>query len=139
MIFPTIRTLERLVKFATSMRCWPPARRAAAVDQLPARRPAARRKEARYMEHESPYGELALVCPDGQIVHHLDWRTDQPVPLLKNLMRMTAPNPGVMTGPGTNSYIVGDAGQRLHRDRPGPERPGSTSSASGAPPAATSA
>jgi recombination protein RecT len=24
-------------------------------------------------------------------------------------MRLTAPNPGVMTGPGTNSYLVGDA------------------------------
>jgi hypothetical protein len=30
--------------------------------------------DARYMEHETAYGELALVSPDGQIVHHLDWR-----------------------------------------------------------------
>ena len=28
------------------------------------------------MEHEPPYGELALVCPDGQIVHTLDWQSD---------------------------------------------------------------
>jgi recombination protein RecT len=122
MIFPTIRTLERMQKFATSTRCWPPARRAAAVDQLPARRPAGR-KEARYMEHEMPFGELALVCPDGQIVHHLDWRTDQPVPLLKNVMRLTAPNPGVMTGPGTNSYIVGDPDTGYIVIDPGPDEP----------------
>lgn len=60
------------------------------------------------MEHEAPYGELALVCPDGQIQHTLDWQTDHPVALLRNVQRLTAPNPGVMTGPGTNSYLVGD-------------------------------
>ena len=61
------------------------------------------------MEHDSPYGELALTSPDGQIVHTLDWQSEKPVALLKNVMRLTAPNPGVMTGPGTNSYIVGTA------------------------------
>ena len=60
------------------------------------------------MEHESPYGELALTSPDGQLVHHLDWQSDHPVALLKNVHRLTAPNPGVMTGPGTNTYWVGD-------------------------------
>ena len=25
------------------------------------------------------------------------------------VLRITAPNPGMMTGPGTNSYIIGDA------------------------------
>ena len=35
------------------------------------------------------------------------WQHDKPVPLLKNVMRLTAPNPGMMTGPGTNSYIIG--------------------------------
>ena len=64
-------------------------------------------QDARYMEHDAPYGELALTSPDGQRVHALDWQCERPVPLLKNVMRLTAPNPGVMTGPGTNSYIVG--------------------------------
>ena len=60
------------------------------------------------MEHEAAFGELALVCPDGQIAHPLDWQTERAVPLLNNVQRLTAPNPGVMTGPGTNSYLVGD-------------------------------
>jgi glyoxylase-like metal-dependent hydrolase (beta-lactamase superfamily II) len=72
------------------------------------------------MEHESPFGELALTSPDGQIVHTLDWQTDAPVKLLKNLMRLTAPNPGVMTGPGTNSYLVGDALSGYIAIDPGP-------------------
>jgi recombination protein RecT len=37
------------------------------------------------------------------------WQHEKPVPLLKNVMRLTAPNPGMMTGPGTNSYIIGTA------------------------------
>ena len=32
-----------------------------------------------------------------------------PVALWRNVLRLTAPNPGIMTGPGTNSYLVGNA------------------------------
>lgn len=35
--------------------------------------------------------------------------------------RITAPNPGMMTGPGTNAYIIG--GERLALIDPGPESP----------------
>ena len=124
MIFPTIRTLERLAKFdsvdAVLQACageqplWTSCPRGGLLKGA----------EARYMEHESPYGELALVSPDGQIVHHLDWRSDEPVPLLKNVMRLTAPNPGAMTGPGTNSYLVGDPATGYIVIDPGPERAG---------------
>ena len=121
MIFPTIRTLQRLKDHpsvdAVLQACagekplWTSCPRAGLVQGA----------EARYMEHEMPYGELALVCPDGQILHHLDWRTDEPVPLLKNVVRITAPNPGVMTGPGTNSYVVGDPDTGYVVIDPGPE------------------
>lgn len=124
MIFPTIRTLERLAKFgdvaAVLAACagehplWTSSPRAGWVKGA----------ETRFMEHEMPYGELALVSPDGQIVHHLDWQSEQPVSLLKNVMRMTAPNPGVMTGPGTNSYIVGDPHTGYIVIDPGPEDAG---------------
>ena len=75
------------------------------------------------MEHELPYGELALVCPQGQIEHALDWQCERPVALLKNLLRLTAPNPGAMTGPGTNSYLVGDADTGYAVIDPGPADP----------------
>lgn len=119
-IFPTIRTLERLQSYPTVD---------AVLDACKLERPLwtscpragfLHGKDARYMEHESPYGELELTSPDGQIVHHLDWQTDAPVKLLKNLMRLTAPNPGVMTGPGTNSYLVGDAASGYIAIDPGP-------------------
>jgi recombination protein RecT len=107
MIFPTLRTLERLQAFktvdavlqdcASEQPLWTSCPRAGLLGG----------QEARYMEHEAPFGELAMVSPDGQIVHHLDWQHERPVQLLQHVMRLTAPNPGMMTGPGTNTYIVG--------------------------------
>ena len=37
------------------------------------------------------------------------------------VQRITAPNPGMMTGPGTNSYIIGDAAGDLAMIDPGPD------------------
>ena len=120
LIFPTLRTLERLQAYLTVnavlQACaheeplWTSCPRAGWLAGL----------EARYMESDAPYGELAMTCPDGQLVHTLDWQTSTPVQLLKNVMRLTAPNPGVMTGPGTNSYLVGDAGTGYIAIDPGP-------------------
>ena len=123
-IFPTIRTLERLLDYAsvdavlqacaaTEQPLWTSCPRAGLLAG----------REMRYMEHELPFGELALVCPDGQILHPLDWQTDAPVPLLKNVQRLTAPNPGAMTGPGTNSYLVGDPDTGYIVIDPGPADP----------------
>ena len=123
-IFPTVRTLERLEAFADV----DAVLRACAVNEQPLWTSCPRAgwlagREARYMEHEAPFGELALVCPDGHIVHALDWQTEQPVALLRNVQRLTAPNSGVMTGPGTNSYLVGEAATGYIVIDPGPADP----------------
>lgn len=120
-IYPTIRTLERLQAWGTVDEVL--AACAATEEPLWTSCPRAgwlAGQEARYMEHEPPYGELALVCPDGQMLHHLDWQSEQAAPLLKNVQRLTAPNPGVMTGPGTNSYLVGDPHTGYVAIDPGP-------------------
>jgi glyoxylase-like metal-dependent hydrolase (beta-lactamase superfamily II)/8-oxo-dGTP pyrophosphatase MutT (NUDIX family) len=121
MIYPTIITLERLQDLAMV----DAVLQACAVSEEPLWTSCPRTgllagREQRHMEHESAYGELALVCPDGQIVHPLDWQSEQPVALLKNVLRMTAPNPGAMTGPGTNSYLVGDPTTGYIAIDPGP-------------------
>ena len=121
MLFPTIRTLERLRSYtsvdAVLADCakneeplWTSCPRAGLLQG----------RQARFMEHESAFGELHLTSPDGQIVHALDWQTARPVALLNNLQRLTAANPGVMTGPGTNSYLVGEAATGYIVIDPGP-------------------
>ena len=107
-IFPTIRTLEKLQGYTTVESVL-----AACANEQPwfhscPRAGLLQGKDARFMEHEPPFGELALTCPDGQIVHHLDWQSDTAVSLLSHVRRLTAPNPSMMTGPGTNSYLIGD-------------------------------
>jgi recombination protein RecT len=123
-IFPTIRTLERLQAYPQVQALLD----ACAVNDEPLFTSCPRAgllngADSRHMEHEPPFGELALVSPDGQINHHLDWQHDHPVGLLKNVQRLTAPNPGFMTGPGTNSYVVGDPASGHFVIDPGPDEP----------------
>ncbi len=81
-----------------------------------------------FISTDSAYGELLLVgprsdCGSDDDLHRLDWQSVNPVRLLKNVMRLTAPNPGLMTGPGTNSYLVGDAATGFVVIDPGPADP----------------
>lgn len=122
MIFPTIRTLGRLARMPNV---------AAVLDACASDRPLWRSSPRggylkgeieRYWEPDPAYGELELVAPDGQLVHSLDWQHERPVRLLENVARLTCGNPGRMTGPGTNTYIVGDPGAYAVID-PGPHDP----------------
>jgi recombination protein RecT len=120
MIFPTLRTLRWLAGFdsvdAALAACagnrphWESCPRGALVGGKP----------QRFMETDLPFGELELVCPDGQMLHALDWQSERPVQLLRHLWRFTAPNPGVMTGPGTNAYLLGSAAAGWIVIDPGP-------------------
>ena len=119
MIFPTLRTLQRLAVYPSAQAVldavqsgplWVNSPRSALLNG----------QETRFTEEEAPYGEVAMVCPDGQVMHELAWQSTRAVPLRKNLLRLTAPNASVMTGPGTNSYLVGDAATGFIAIDPGP-------------------
>ena len=123
MIHPTIHTLDWLGRHAsvdevlalctTERPLWTSCPRAGWLGG----------RKVAVMEHEPAFGELELTCPDGQLLHHLDWQSDHAVGLLRNLQRLTAPNPGFMTGPGTNSYLVGDPASGHVAIDPGPDDP----------------
>lgn len=120
LVFPTLRTLRWLSQFeqvdaalqacAGGLPLWVSCPRGGWVGG----------QQQRYMEHDLPFGELELVCPDGQVEHVLDWQHERPVQLLRHLWRLTAPNGGVMTGPGTNCYIVGSEAAGYVVIDPGP-------------------
>ncbi len=61
-----------------------------------------------------------LDTSQGVIPSPAPWQHQLPVHLLRNVQRLTAPNPGFMTGPGTNSYLVGDANTGFIAIDPGP-------------------
>lgn len=119
MIFPTIRTLRQLNEFGRAddvlehcqgnRKMWVSSPRGGLVNDA----------VARFSENETPFGELEMVTPDGQVKHRLDWQ-HEPVALLRHVTRITAPNPGRMTGPGTNTYIIGSRDQFVVID-PGPD------------------
>jgi glyoxylase-like metal-dependent hydrolase (beta-lactamase superfamily II) len=122
MIFPTIRTLRQLERFDRVEQVLDACATQSSVFKSCPRGGRVKGRDTRFTEDESAFGELEMVSPDGQVVHALDWQHDAPVPLRRNVMRLTAPNPGMMTGPGTNTYIVGETGDYLVID-PGPALP----------------
>ena len=120
MIFPTIRTLRRMRTARTSAELLAQCGESTPLWTSSPRAGRLRGAVERYAEEESPFGELELVSPDGQIVHDLDWQSERIVPLLAHVARLTAPNPGRMTGPGTNTYLIGDARAGFVVIDPGP-------------------
>jgi len=119
-IFPTIRTLRQLSAFGSTDEILERARTQKQVWVSCPRAGWLRGQLERFSEDELPYGELELVTPDGRAEHSLDWQSERVVPLLKHVHRLTAPNPGRMTGPGTNTYLIGEPGDWLVVD-PGPD------------------
>ncbi len=118
-IFPTVRTLRAMARFSRVQALLDFAQAQTALPTYCPRAGVRLGKDSRHTEDEPEFGELELVSPDGQICHHLDWQHQAPVKLLSNVMRLTCPNPSMMTGPGTNTYIVGGPGAYAVID-PGP-------------------
>ncbi len=61
--------------------------------------------------------------PQGGLLARPVWQHEQTVALLPHVLRLTAPNPGLMTGPGTNSYLLGEAATGWLVIDPGPLEP----------------
>jgi glyoxylase-like metal-dependent hydrolase (beta-lactamase superfamily II)/8-oxo-dGTP pyrophosphatase MutT (NUDIX family) len=61
------------------------------------------------MPHELPYAEIGHLDPEGRGDVRAEIEPGVAVALFPGLWRVTAPNAGPMTGPGTNSYLLGTA------------------------------
>jgi len=71
------------------------------------------------MPQDRAYAEVGRIDPEGRGDASAELVPGVPVRLSSRVWRVTAPNPGPMTGPGTNSYLVGD-GAGLTVIDPGP-------------------
>ncbi|HSH56893.1 MAG TPA: MBL fold metallo-hydrolase [Halomonas sp.] len=121
--YPTLRTLRLIGDFATAeallrhAHANPPTAR-------PGRPWPARRQGKRcQVEPDSPaYAEVRRLDPRRQASASAEIVPGRAVSLAPGVTRVTAPNPGRMTGPGTNSYLLGDGDDHLVID-PGPADP----------------
>ena len=69
------------------------------------------------------YAEIGRLDPDGRGDVGIELVPGRAVRLSPRIVRVTADNGSVMTGPGTNSYFVGDPGGPCTLIDPGPDDP----------------
>ena len=72
------------------------------------------------MPGDYAYAEIGKLDPDGKGTASYEIVTGVTVQVAPRIRRLTAPNPGAMTGPGTNTYLLGDAGSGIAVIDPGP-------------------
>ena len=115
----TQRTLQDLARHGTAASAMQAARGLQQVRLTMPRRATGPRGPRVVLPHEWPYAEVAHLDPEGRGDVHADLLPGRAVRLSPHIVRITAPNPGPMTGPGTNTYLVGE-GQDWTAIDPGP-------------------
>ena len=116
----TQRTLQALSDHADTASALAAARARTVIPLVMPRRALRGGRPVVVLPHELPYAEIARLDPTGRADCFAELLPGVPVRLGEHIVRVTAPNPGPMTGPGTNSYFVG-AGDAWAVIDPGPD------------------
>ncbi|AMQ89257.1 MBL fold metallo-hydrolase [Marinobacter sp. LQ44] len=105
---PTIRTLRVLCDFSSTAELMRHAH-ANPPEAFPTDPwPALRKGKPVMLEPNAPaYDEAVKLDPEGEGTTRAEIVPGEPVEVAAGVVRLTAPNPGMMTGPGTNTYILG--------------------------------
>ena len=103
----TQQTLQALLPFASAAACLAHARQPRPIELLMPRRALAASGPCTVAPDAAAYAEIARLDPEGRGDVHCEIQYDHPVRLSPRVIRLTAPNGNVMTGPGTNSYLLG--------------------------------
>lgn len=124
LLTPTAKTLESLARFdrVAALLAWARALRAVPLTMPMFGRGSQGQRPV--TPDEPAFAELARVDPQCQGRYSYEIEPGRAVPLSPRLVRVTADNGSVMTGPGTNTYLVGGGSDNLWAViDPGPDDP----------------
>jgi glyoxylase-like metal-dependent hydrolase (beta-lactamase superfamily II)/8-oxo-dGTP pyrophosphatase MutT (NUDIX family) len=106
----TQRTLQELGKFANAANAMQQIRQRGQggqrIPRIMPRRATGARGPRVVLPDDLPYAEVGRLDPEGRGDVWCEIEAGRAVRLSPRIVRVTAPNPGAMTGPGTNSYLV---------------------------------
>ena len=121
LMFPTIKTLESLVQFGRVEDLLSHARTKPQIAATTPHVSTARDGSIRMLiQSDYAYAEAQKLDPENKGTTKSDIDPGHPVQIAPDIWRLTAPNPGVMTGPGTNTYLLGSAHTGIAVIDPGP-------------------
>lgn len=121
LMFPTIKTLESLAPFKYVEELLEYARKPRPI-QVMAPVTGMNRSGTSHplIPGDFAYAEIKKLDIDNQGTLRAFIEPGQAVTIGQDVLRLTAANPGMMTGPGTNSYLIGNAEQGVAVIDPGP-------------------
>ena len=119
MIVPTIETLKTLAQFPDSAALMAYARTPRDIPVILPRRATGRDGSRSLRPGDAPYAEVSKLDPGMEGTASYEIIPGVMTQLSPRVRRITAPNPGFMTGPGTNAYLIGD-GEDIAIIDPGP-------------------
>src|SRR5712671_2364861 len=108
LVHATRETLSELKNFATAAEAMRHVRSLKEIDENRACRALGREGEKIFRRADPQYFEIHWSDPEETGQGSYELTPGVPKRLDRFVTRLTAPNPGAMTGPGTNTYLVGE-------------------------------